>query len=144
MNRISDLVLCDLLIGLVLFGGGCDQLVTGPGSHDKHEEEHLEHRIPAHRPANFTEAVNQINSRYQRMKDKLPTGEKPAEEVFQEVTDIVRWLPEIAADSEMQRKNWRQVVGTRTGGRRSGGNQSHVHPSQSSYQRMQFAYQEER
>lgn len=93
-----------LFLGLVFAVTGCGGLVTGsPEEH--HDEEHLEHHVPAHRPAGFTEAVDQIEQRFQAIR----SGGHVPDESLSELSDILSWLPEIAADSDMRRKDWEQV-----------------------------------
>lgn len=68
------------------------------------EEEHHGHVIPEHKPLSYRDAISQLDARWA----KLQSGEATPEEK-QELTDIVRWLPEIAADSDLRRQQWEIV-----------------------------------
>ena len=71
------------------------------------EEEHLEHHIPEHRPPDFSSAVDQIVRRFGDLAD-MQSGSLPGTAV-EELADIVRWLPEIAAESDMRRSAWEET-----------------------------------
>lgn len=77
---------------------------SGPESEEDH---HLEHVIPEHKPDDFADAVGELESRWTSLGDK-PAGT----ERLQELTDIVDWLPELAADSDLKRAQWEQVQQT--------------------------------
>lgn len=97
------------LLILLLALSGCGSLVTGSLEEDDHEEEHLDHHVPAHRPSGFTEAVDQMERRYQKLSELAGADGAVPEEEGDEFSDILTWLPEIAADSDMQRADWEQV-----------------------------------
>lgn len=77
------------------------------GCSDSETEEHLEHVIPAHKPKNFAEAVSELNSREAAFFDG-----SASDEMKQEMIDIIVWLPELAADSDLRRDNWETVQKT--------------------------------
>lgn len=67
------------------------------------EEDHLEHHIPPHKPANLIEAVEQLEHRI-----PLVCGQdaSPSDTDQQELIDIVLWIPELAADSDLRKADW--------------------------------------
>lgn len=94
------------LTGLFLFLVGCLRAPT----------EEPEHHVPAHRPADFPAAV----ARLQELHRELPApddhaadhaADRPGDgiEAFVEWSDLVRWLPELAADSDLPEAPWNRV-----------------------------------
>jgi len=70
------------------------------------DDDHLEHFVPAHKPANFSRAVEEIRHRAEHLTAHAVHGhdDEPAE--FQELLDIVNWLPELTADSDLNEADW--------------------------------------
>jgi hypothetical protein len=87
-----------LLIAL----GGC-----GPSA--EHADDHLEHHVPAHKPASLPEAIDDIERRFAQLTDvhSSPHGERLTQ--CSELVDIVRWLPELAGDSDLPEQEWNIV-----------------------------------
>lgn len=117
VHRLSMFVL-SILMGLLLgvLVGCHSEAVSEPAAaiesehgHDHHHEEegHLEHHVPHHRPSDYSSAVDQIARRFGKLAES-GTAQLP-ETQWAELQDIVRWLPEIAADSDMRRSQWEQV-----------------------------------
>ncbi|MCG6156594.1 hypothetical protein [Rubinisphaera margarita] len=67
----------------------------------KEDEEHGEHVIPAHKPADFVVAVDILHS---RIHSSLET-----EESVLELRDIIGWLPELAAQTDLAKDEWDRV-----------------------------------
>lgn len=88
-------------ISLLLF------VFCGCGHHEDDEDHHLEHLIPDHKPASFAEAVPELSTRGLAVL----TGQA-ASEARQQLLDIIDWLPELAADSDLGRKQWEQARDT--------------------------------
>ncbi|QDU98847.1 hypothetical protein [Lignipirellula cremea] len=72
------------------------------------ETEEPEHHTPAHMPANYPAAVErllalhaEINNGTQRPPQHL--------DVFVEASDVARWLPGLAADSDLEEQPWIRV-----------------------------------
>lgn len=90
--------LCALLLAVT--AGGCLQ---SPGG----DEEELEHQIPPHKPRSLAAAVIEL----ERRNPGLPLAERDSSRSDpagqrQELEDIIRWLPELAADSDLKKENW--------------------------------------
>lgn len=67
-------------------------------------EEHLEHVIPAHKPASYSEGITALDVRGQLyFKNQM----SPLE--HSQLRDIVDWLPELAADSDLTHREWNIV-----------------------------------
>lgn len=91
--------LANLLLGLVF--GSATGCLSSP-------VEEVEHHAPAHRPATFVEAV----ARLPQLHDELVAESQRAPDTLSaldELRDIVRWLPELAADSDLKEAAWNQV-----------------------------------
>ncbi|MBL8815080.1 MAG: hypothetical protein JNL58_03540 [Planctomyces sp.] len=71
---------------------------------DHHEDEHNEHFVPAHKPANLEGAVNELRRR-------IPEAAGGQDAVArQELFDVVLWIPELAADSDLRKKDWERAA----------------------------------
>jgi len=101
---------CSILLIIsftALYSSGCGPSTVSPTSA---EEEHLEHHIPAHKPATFTDAVEALRNRIRHVGDESAAGR--ADHLagdLSELRDIVDWLPELAADSDMRKADWDEV-----------------------------------
>lgn len=90
--------------------------ISGCGSSDEHTvDEHLEHFVPAHKPIDYAALVEQLEKRIAQQSSSSGAGEGvPAAEQFatarQELIDIIGWIPELAADSELQKKEFETAV----------------------------------
>ena len=76
------------------------------------ETEKLVHHIPDHRPATYGDAVEQVKRRHAELQAKIAaTTSEPLERDLKELIDILTWLPEIAADSELKKADWDMANG---------------------------------
>lgn len=87
--------------GLLLFA------FSGCGHHEEDQDHHLGHLIPAHKPESFAVAVTELKSRGPAVFSGQAT-----DDARRELLDILDWLPELAADSDLKRKQWEQVRDT--------------------------------
>lgn len=89
--------------------GLCLVVVAGcaGSSSNADEEERLEHHIPAHKPTSFARAIPELDRRFH--DPALGAGTKRVDPRWSELADIVRWLPELAADSDLRRQDWERV-----------------------------------
>jgi hypothetical protein len=94
-------------LGLMLVAfAGCQTKGTGPGTGDSASvEDH--HGIPAHKPKTFAAAIETLSD---RLRGWPESGDGIDREELAIVTDIVRWLPELAADTDLRRADWEQVL----------------------------------
>ena len=76
-------------------------------AHDDHH--HLEHFVPHHKPANFAEAVDEIEHRAEHLSEHAGHGHDDEAEEFQELVDIINWIPELAADSDLNEADWNKA-----------------------------------
>lgn len=91
-------------IGLLLM---C--LVGCGGSATAHHDEEEDHHIPPHRPKDLAAAVVQLEERPTALLKAIETKDSQGATLFSELRDIVRWVPEIAADSDMPKQPWDEV-----------------------------------
>tara|TARA_R110002095_G_scaffold97122_2_gene85067 strand:+ start:73855 stop:74319 length:465 start_codon:yes stop_codon:yes gene_type:complete len=71
------------------------------------EDDHLEHHIPEHKPDSFSATVKEVDT---RMRTLLENNHADTYQVHkQELTDIISWIPEMAADSELKHTAWNEV-----------------------------------
>lgn len=90
---------------VVLLSALCLGLLPGCSS-TAGEEDHAAHHIPEHRPRDLPSAAAQVRSRWSAIRASSPS-EQPAR--WTELGDILRWLPEIAGESNLGRAEWDEV-----------------------------------
>jgi hypothetical protein len=98
---------------LLLAVAGC-RGQHSPGQDGDHDEGHVGHVIPAHKPKTFPEAVRrlrELNDRIARVSSRAGTAASPGDGTLNIALDIANWLPEIAAESDMPEKPWYEVNG---------------------------------
>ena len=100
---------------------GLSLVIVGCGSSDDHhEDEHLEHFVPAHKPADYSALVEQLEKRIAQQSQPSGSGEGSAEAAQsatarQELIDIIGWIPELAADSELRKQEFATAVSAGAG-----------------------------
>lgn len=99
-QRGSALLGATVLILGVMMAGGC----AGPAG--DHEED--AHTLPEHHPRTFRRAVVDIGHRGGVLTSGM-LEESQWELQRRQLLDIVRWLPELAADTELGRRDWERV-----------------------------------
>ena len=77
------------------------------GCHRGNHEE-PEHHHPAHRPATFEAAVDRIVELYEELREEKRRAPDQLD-LIDEFRDIVRWLPTLAADSDLDEFSWNEV-----------------------------------
>lgn len=99
-----------LLISLMC----CAMSVAGCGAvEESHDDEHLEHFVPAHKPRDFVELVEQLALRVPQLASAAsPGGDEDHAMAVQEMSDIIGWIPELAADSELIKADFESAVAT--------------------------------
>ncbi len=82
-------------------------LVTGCGSRASDGEyEKVEHFVPAHWPSDLLDASSKIEERTLQLSGQSATD---ASAVENQLRDIVGWVPEIAADTDLTEEQWDPV-----------------------------------
>jgi hypothetical protein len=72
------------------------------------ETEEPEHHTPAHMPADYPAAVDRLLGLHvEIVKGRARSPEQLG--VFDETLDVVRWLPALAADSDLPEAPWNRV-----------------------------------
>lgn len=100
--------------------------ISGCGSSDEHakdehsEDEHLEHFVPAHKPADYAAMVEQLEKRIGQQSSSSVSGEGASAAdhsatARQELIDIIGWIPELAADSELRKQEFETAVSAGAG-----------------------------
>ena len=98
-----------ILTGILLMLAGCG--VTEQGS-DSQDAEHLEHFVPAHKPNDFSSLVDQLALRFPHLGSAGSNADpnSPGENLQQELADIIGWIPELAADSDLKKVDFESAV----------------------------------
>lgn len=81
--------------------------VAGCGNHsvdDDHEK--VEHFVPIHWPSDLLDASSKIEQRTSQLSGKSTTD---ALTIENQLRDIVGWVPEIAADTDLTEEQWNPV-----------------------------------
>lgn len=81
----------------------------GEGHHDE-DHEHLEHFVPPHKPASFEELVSQLAFRCETLPKLSAADEKEFQKRSVELRDIIQWIPELSADSNLKRQEFETAV----------------------------------
>lgn len=85
-------------------------LIATIGCSGKAVEEEEAHHIPDHLPADFDQAIGRIEMLVAHIKDGVALEKMPKEVgVHEELRDIVRWLPELAAKTDLSEAEWNVV-----------------------------------
>lgn len=103
MNQVQTLIMFTFLLLPTVCG------CSGSEVADADEDHHLEHFVPHHKPANFAAAVEDIEHRAQHLSDHAGHGHADEGDEFQELVDIVNWIPELAADSDLNEADWNKA-----------------------------------
>lgn len=96
-RRQRWLSLCCLLLALPLLSGCVQSSIEG--------EEEAHHEFPPHRPSSFEQLVSELE---QRVTQHQLQGSIPGDD--SELQDLVGWIPEFAADSELKRQDFDNAV----------------------------------
>lgn len=108
---------CQLLMlaGLMCLLSGCgpgtddrgEAAVAGKAEHGhEHGHEHHHHR-PAHKPDDFQELAGELR---RRLSPDAAGVARPSRRRLQQLREIVGWIPELAADSDLRRVGFEQAV----------------------------------
>lgn len=107
MMRRHTFSVCLVAVGLLGCGRSASTSVT---TADQAADYQSSHGIAAHHPESFAAAVEQLATRYKALMASLSDNSPvDATIALQELKDIVRWLPELAGDSDLRRADWEQV-----------------------------------
>ena len=97
----SGLIRCICVLLLLSFPG-CGQSDSSEGADDHH----MAHFVPEHKPANFAEAVHELQHRTEHLRLHIGDERERVSHELEELTDIVGWVPELAADSDLNEADW--------------------------------------
>ena len=79
-------------------------LLAGCVSEDSSKTSHFEHdhEVAPHWPSDLADAAAKIRERL----DSLEQKPDQAKQLSQEIADIVSWIPEVAADTNLSEQDW--------------------------------------
>lgn len=77
--------------------------VAGCSEDASEEAGHVHHDFPEHRPANLKSAVAAIKLRSWELATR---GGRVGSLEFYQLVDIINWVPEMAADSDLKKTDW--------------------------------------
>jgi len=112
--RLASLTTAALyLVSGLLFAAGCSDTASRQepraqlSSEVKEQSEDHEHghHDPEHKPKSFPEAVERLRG----LRPGLAERALPGSEEWEIAVDIVDWLPELAAESELNVREWNRV-----------------------------------
>ncbi len=90
--------------------GGTSTSAATEAGQDEHEHHH--HHEEEHRPRDFPDAVGKAGLRHRGVLWELEHEHGDRQEFaheFGEFLDVIDWLPEFAADSDMRKAEWDRV-----------------------------------
>lgn len=76
--------------------------------HDDHDDH--DHHIPEHRPKDDSDAVRQLSQRIELVRSEARHPAHAMEEK-KKLRDVITWLPELAADSDLKKPEWDRIHG---------------------------------
>lgn len=109
MMSSESTVRAAVVVLLLLSWTGC-QKSTESSDHHADDHEHLEHFVPPHKPASFEELVSQLMSRCETLPRLAEADEMEFQKRSLELRDIILWVPELAADSNLKRQEFQTAV----------------------------------
>lgn len=86
------------LIVMIGMSIGCGSVERSDGDVYDHEE------IPAHKPRHYVEAVGTLEA--------LVNGPDLADSEMMVLADLIGWLPELAAESDLTEESWLEIAST--------------------------------
>ncbi|WP_417385736.1 hypothetical protein [Gimesia sp.] len=101
-SRITGTMALCLSGLLICFQAGCTQ-----SADSAQDENHLEHHIPEHKPKTYSATVKELDTRMRRLLNQ--DQEEGTQKKQQELAEIIDWIPELAADSELKHSDWNEV-----------------------------------
>ena len=101
-------VCCVALLCFALTVSGCGSSAESHEDEHDHDHEHLEHFVPAHKPKDFAELVDQLAIRFPQLGSTDASDNRA--NARQELADIIGWIPELAADSELKKADFEIAV----------------------------------
>jgi MoxR-like ATPase len=108
-RTVPLLLTCSLVIVAGCGRSAKHNTTASVGQADDDDDDH-EHHVPAHRPRDFPHAVERIRELHRAIQRALATSDREAAAAqLSELMDDVRWLPEIAGDSDMPEAEWNEV-----------------------------------
>lgn len=108
-----------LLTGCVMpWFNGCgpqQEATSGLPTSAEHDEDHdnhddHDHHIPEHRPQDYSDAVRQLTRRIERVRSEARHPAHAMDEL-KKLRDVITWLPELAADTDLKKPEWDRVHG---------------------------------
>jgi hypothetical protein len=104
MSQVARRLAPTLALALLAASAGC-------GDDHEHDHDHAAHVDPAHRPENFPDAVDRLIAGHEASRVALSAGrvDEAHDELLPIQRDLVKWLPEVAADSDMPEGAWNRV-----------------------------------
>lgn len=82
----------------------------GQGTASTKQSSRLEHHEAAHHPTSFADAIGQLERRDGRIQAASRGGASPTlKREIKEMLDILEWLPTIAADTDLKKRDWEAV-----------------------------------
>lgn len=74
---------------------------------DESHEDH-DHHIPEHRPKDYPDAVRQLTRRIELVRGEARHPAHAMDEL-KKLRDVITWLPELAADSDLKKREWDRI-----------------------------------
>lgn len=110
-RQTNCLGLAVVLSSLCLSGCAPTATVESPGTAEHEEQDHEhEHGIPTYKPKTFAAAVRQLSPRWKHISLELNAGHvEHADADLEELLEMIRWLPELAADTDLKKADWDRV-----------------------------------
>ncbi|MDX1962631.1 MAG: hypothetical protein SFX18_05725 [Pirellulales bacterium] len=93
----------------LLLAAGCGTTAIEGAAEDDYEHQHG-HEIPGHRPADFSQLLPAIRARHDQLSGTVIPLNEANQNLAAELGDLLAWLPELAAESDLPEESWSKLV----------------------------------
>lgn len=83
---------------------------AGCSPSESEDDHHMEHFVPEHKPASFKGAVDALAERTSHLQYHVGDSGEIVQQELTELADIIGWIPELAADSDLNETDWAKAV----------------------------------
>jgi hypothetical protein len=85
-------------------------LVSMLGCGESKESLHeMDHVVPAHWPSDLSDAASKIRERLTKVQETASDSSEDSAQALKELSDLVGWVPEVAADTDLAEPDWMKL-----------------------------------
>lgn len=88
----------------------------------------LDHTTPAHWPVDLKDAAEKMRTRLLSLQEQKPDPAKSVGVELKELSDLIGWIPEVAADTDLTEQQWMKLFEASEVARKQAQNAKQVSP----------------